>query len=85
MCNNVWKAVNTDCAAGLVQVYVYYKMMSKPIAKRVFSAAAHDPVGTLGHGQDGTQFISSLCWKPGTNTLLAANSQGTIKLLQLAS
>ena len=77
--------MNTDCAAGLVQVYVYYKMMSKPIAKRVFSAAAHDPVGTLGHGQDGTQFISSLCWKPGTNTLLAANSQGTIKLLQLAS
>ena len=64
---------------------MYYKMMSKPIARRVFSAPANDPVGSAGHGQDGTQFISSLCWKPGTNTLLAANSQGTIKLMQLAS
>lgn len=70
-----------------MQVYVYYKMMSKPVAKRVFSALPTDPVGTApaSGSPDSSQFISAVCWKPGTNTLLAANSQGTIKVMQLAS
>lgn len=29
------------------------------------------------------QFISALSWRPGSQVLLVANSQGTIKLMQL--
>ncbi|CAG8660885.1 953_t:CDS:1, partial [Paraglomus occultum] len=32
---------------------------------------------------DPSLFVSSVCWKKNTNTLLAANSQGTIKVLEL--
>ena len=29
------------------------------------------------------QFVSSVCWSRRSHTLLAANSQGTLKLLEL--
>lgn len=32
---------------------------------------------------DGNEFISAVCWRPGTNCVLGANSQGTIKILEL--
>ena len=31
----------------------------------------------------GQQFVSSVCWSRKGHTLLAANSQGTLKLLEL--
>ena len=31
----------------------------------------------------GHQFVSSVCWSRKGHTLLAANSQGTLKLLEL--
>ena len=42
---------------------------------------------TTGSGQasEGSQFISAVCWKPQAQTLLAANSQGCIKVMQLTS
>ena len=33
----------------------------------------------------GSYFISAVCWKSDTPTMLAANSQGTIKVLLLAA
>lgn len=32
---------------------------------------------------DSHQFVSSVCWSRKGHTLLAANSQGTLKLLEL--
>ena len=32
---------------------------------------------------DASQFVSSVCWRKESNVLLAANSQGTIKILEL--
>ena len=66
-----------------LQVYVYYKDMSKPICRRFFSTAAE--VASNSHNQDPSQFISAVCWKPHSRVLLSANSQGTIKLMQLTS
>jgi hypothetical protein len=34
---------------------------------------------------DEKQFVSSVCWKRNSNVLLAANSQGTIKILELVT
>lgn len=69
---------------GVAQVYVYYKSMSRPIAQQDFSA---NPVGagaaTPSGGPDASQFISAVCWKPHTNTLLAANSSGVVKVCSL--
>ena len=33
--------------------------------------------------EDSSEFLSAVAWRPRTNTLLAANSQGIIKLLTL--
>lgn len=33
----------------------------------------------------GSYFISAVCWKSESHTMLAANSQGTIKVLVLAA
>lgn len=62
------------------QVFVYYRALAKPIAKRVFSSP-----GAGGQASEGTQFISAVCWKPEAQTLLAANSQGCIKVMELTS
>lgn len=34
-------------------------------------------------GADSRQFVSSVCWSRRSHVLLAANSQGTLKLLEL--
>ena len=66
----------------LLQVYVYYKAMSKPMSRRLFSLPGEPPLPSQ---QDPHQFISAVCWKPRSQVLLAANSQGTIKIFQLTS
>ena len=62
-----------------LQVYVYNKNLAKPVAKKCFSHPA-----SLGP-HDFPPFISSVCWKPHASLLLAANSEGTIKIFKLTS
>ena len=71
----------------MLQVFVYYKAMSKPVARRLFSAPATPPApgAPVPTNQETSQFISAVCWKPYSQVLLAANSQGTIKVMQLTS
>ena len=35
--------------------------------------------------QSDRAFISAVCWRPGAHTLLAASSQGTVKVFSLTS
>ena len=44
-----------------------------------------DEEGGGGEGADPTDrsFISAVCWRPGSQVVLAANSAGTIKVFQL--
>ncbi|EXC35131.1 hypothetical protein L484_021493 [Morus notabilis] len=44
----------------------------------------NNPDPLSGHEMDeSTQFISSVCWRGQSNTLLAANSTGNIKILEM--
>lgn len=68
----------------VVQIHVYYKSMSRPIAQQDFSANPACAGGAAAPATpDASQFISSVCWKPRTNTLLAANSSGVVKVCSL--
>jgi hypothetical protein len=71
----------------LTQMFVYYKSLSKPIAQRDFatppvSASESQRAAAAGASESG-HFISAVCWKPNTNTLLAANSSGVVSLCSL--
>ena len=84
MCTGQRVAFLTTHTACAVQIYVYYKSMSRPIAQQDFSA---NPVCAGSEAApstpDAAQFISSVCWKPRTNTLLTANSSGVVKVMTL--
>lgn len=42
-----------------------------------------DPITGKETEDDNGQFVSSVCWRPKSNMVVAANSTGCIKLLQL--
>ncbi|KAL5997666.1 hypothetical protein ACLOJK_008596 [Asimina triloba] len=61
-------------------VFVYHKAFPMPVLSFKFNST--DPLS----GQevdDASQFISSVCWRGQTSTLVAANSTGNIKLLEM--
>jgi len=72
------------CGSENNNLYVYYKELSKPILTHPFGGETpgvndRDRVET----DTGGDFVSAVCWKKSTNVILAANSQGTIKVLEL--
>ncbi|CAK0787313.1 hypothetical protein CVIRNUC_010531 [Coccomyxa viridis] len=65
-------------------VYTYYNTMPAPLCRHSFSspgAYAQEECEDL--QADSRQFVSSVCWSRRSHALLAANSQGTLKLLEL--
>jgi E3 ubiquitin-protein ligase RFWD2 len=80
-------SVNQDyiaCGSEENAVYGYYKAIPKPFVQYRF--ASQDPLtGEDVQDDDETVFISSVCWCPRHPTMLvAANSLGAIKVLDLA-
>jgi hypothetical protein len=63
------------------QVYVYHKGFPVPITSHKFHAV--DPVSGVASDDDSGQFVSSVCWRKGSSTLVAGNSVGNVKLLDL--
>lgn len=61
------------------EVFVYHKAFPMPALSYKFNST--DPSGD--EMDDGMQFISSVCWRGQSNTLVAANSMGDIKLLEM--
>ncbi|XP_051146770.1 protein SPA1-RELATED 4 [Andrographis paniculata] len=62
------------------EVYVYHKAFPMPALSFKFSST--DPFS--GQVDDtAAQFISSICWRGQTSTLVAANSMGNVKLLEM--
>jgi E3 ubiquitin-protein ligase RFWD2 len=62
------------------QVFVYHKAFPMPVLAYKFNVT--DPIS----GQeidDQSQFISCVCWRGQSSTLLSANSSGNIKVLQM--
>lgn len=62
------------------QVFIYHKAFPMPVLSYKFSMT--DPIS--GHEfDDASQFISCVCWRGRSSTLLAANSSGNIRILEM--
>ena len=59
--------------------YVTLQAISNPAVRHRFRSSDLDD-----SDDDTPHFISAVCWKSESPTMLAANSQGTIKVLVLA-
>ncbi|KZV58496.1 hypothetical protein F511_11956 [Dorcoceras hygrometricum] len=69
------------CGSETNEVFVYHKAISKPATWHRFGSPDLDD-----NDEDaGSYFISAVCWKSESPTMLAANSKGTIKVLVLAA
>ncbi|PIN09302.1 U5 snRNP-specific protein-like factor [Handroanthus impetiginosus] len=80
--NFVGLTVNKDyiaCGSETNEVFVYHKSISKPAAGHRFSSDSAE-----GDEDGSSYFISAVCWRSDSPTMLAANSQGIIKVLVLA-
>ncbi|RXH83159.1 hypothetical protein DVH24_003657 [Malus domestica] len=64
------------------EVFIYHKAFPMPALSYKFqntdSLSGHDT-------DDAAQFISSVCWRGQTSTLIAANSTGNIKILEMSN
>ncbi|XP_049359108.1 E3 ubiquitin-protein ligase COP1-like [Solanum verrucosum] len=82
--NFVGLSVNNEflsCGSETNEVFVYHKAISKPVTWHRFGSPDIDETDE----DAGSYFISAVCWKSDSPTMLAANSQGTIKVLVLAA
>ncbi|XVF21049.1 hypothetical protein REPUB_Repub12eG0056800 [Reevesia pubescens] len=82
--NFVGLTVNSEyiaCGSETNEVYVYHKEISKPVTWHRFGSQDMDDADE----DAGSHFISAVCWKSDSPTMLTANSQGTIKVLVLAA
>lgn len=68
-----------SCGSETNEVFVYHKGISKPVARYRFNSSEFDEID-----EDRGSFISAVGWKSDSPIILAANSQGTIKVLALA-
>ncbi|XP_044952514.1 E3 ubiquitin-protein ligase COP1 [Hordeum vulgare subsp. vulgare] len=81
--NFVGLSVNNEyiaCGSETNEVFVYHKAISKPASSHRFLSTDLDDA----EDDPGSYFISAVCWKSDSPTMLTANSQGTIKVLVLA-
>ncbi|XP_031485976.1 E3 ubiquitin-protein ligase COP1 [Nymphaea colorata] len=81
--NFVGLTVNSEyiaCGSETNEVFVYHKAISKPAAWHRFGSPDVDDADD----DAASYFISAVCWKSDSPTMLTANSQGTIKVLVLA-
>ncbi|KAJ1982808.1 hypothetical protein H4R35_000167 [Dimargaris xerosporica] len=83
--NFVGLSVSQDwisCGSENNCAYTYYKSLSQPMFSVKFGMV-NPTTGEAMVEKDPNLFVSSVCWKNDTNVLMAANSQGTVKVLQL--
>ncbi|CAA0837098.1 E3 ubiquitin-protein ligase COP1 [Striga hermonthica] len=81
--NFVGFTVNNEflaCGSETNDVFVYHKAISKPATWHKFGSPEAEDTE-----EDAiSYFISAICWKSDSPTMLAANSKGTIKVMVLA-
>ncbi|XP_055821651.1 protein SPA1-RELATED 2 [Solanum dulcamara] len=69
------------CGSETNEVFAYYKSLPMPITSYKFGSI--DPISGKETDDDNGQFVSSVCWRQKSNTVLAASSSGCIKLLEM--
>ncbi|CAG8556200.1 10038_t:CDS:10, partial [Ambispora leptoticha] len=67
------------CGSEDNSVFAYYKNLCQPVVRFNFGSI-NNVTGEETPESDASLFVSSVCWKKNSNTVLAANSQGTIKI-----
>ncbi|KAL7102443.1 hypothetical protein ACP275_08G121100 [Erythranthe tilingii] len=83
--NFVGLTVNSEflsCGSETNEVFVYHKAITKPATWHKFGSP---DVEDDNEEELGSYFISAVCWKSDSPTMLAANSRGTIKVMVLAA
>ncbi|XP_043722583.1 protein SPA1-RELATED 2-like [Telopea speciosissima] len=69
------------CGSESNEVYAYHRSLPMPVTSHKFGSI--DPITGKETGDDNGQFVSSVCWRGKSNMVVAANSSGSIKLLQM--
>lgn len=70
------------CGSENNALYIYYKGLTKQLFSYKFDAVR----SVLEHERkddEPNEFVSAVCWRQHSNVVVAANSQGTIKILEL--
>ncbi|XP_014668464.1 PREDICTED: E3 ubiquitin-protein ligase RFWD2-like isoform X3 [Priapulus caudatus] len=70
------------CGSENNSLYVYYKGLSKHLLTFKFDTV-RSVLEKDKKEEDTNEFVSAVCWRGGSNVMVAANSQGTIKVLEL--
>ncbi|XP_065308129.1 E3 ubiquitin-protein ligase COP1-like isoform X2 [Dermacentor albipictus] len=65
------------CGSENNALYIYYKGLSKQVLTFRFDVEKDKKE------EDSNEFVSAVCWRMGSSVVVAANSQGTIKVLEL--
>lgn len=68
------------CVMPCEQVFIYHRAFPMPALSYKFSSV--DPLSG-NETDDSAQFISSVCWRGHSSMLVAANSTGDIKLMEM--
>ncbi|KAL5551925.1 hypothetical protein UlMin_002101 [Ulmus minor] len=69
------------CGSETNEVYAYYKTLPMPITSHKFGSI--DSISGKETDDDNGQFVSSVCWRGKSDMVVAANSTGCIKVLQM--
>ncbi|XP_067133122.1 E3 ubiquitin-protein ligase COP1-like [Centruroides vittatus] len=70
------------CGSENNALYIYYKGLSKQVLTFRFDTV-RSVLEKDRKDDDTSEFVSAVCWRMGSNVVVAANSQGTIKVLEL--
>lgn len=71
------------CGSENNALYVYYKGLTKQLFSYKFDAVRSILELQDRREEDLNEFVSAVCWKQMSNVVVAANSQGIIKILEL--
>lgn len=83
--NFVGLATDNDyiaCGSENNSLYIYYKGLTKQVLAFHFDTV-RSVLEKDKKEDDSNEFVSAVCWRTGSNVVVAANSQGTIKVLEL--
>eukprot|EP00250_Pteridium_aquilinum_P017524 c23672_g2_i1 orf=848-4168(-) len=69
------------CGSETNAVFAYHKSLPMPVATHKFGWL--DPLTGKNMGDDTGKFVSSVCWRAKSQTLIAANSLGNVKVLEM--
>ncbi|PON44306.1 Coatomer alpha subunit [Parasponia andersonii] len=69
------------CGSESNEVYAYYRSLPMPITSHKFGSI--DTISGKETEDDNGQFVSSVCWRGKSDMVVAANSSGCIKVLEM--